>query len=122
MRSRDAAARAAVSRGPCRRRWPPRAAVARGSRPHPPQSAEGAAPCLMPRCLKESLEGLWNLWIEQLGEPRVVHHALEVVVDTGLQPVPGVQVDGPGEVLETFLRAPGNRIENRQPIKRVIGR
>ena len=36
----------------------------------------------------------------------IVHHALEVVVGARLEPVLGIQLDGPGEVVQAILRVP----------------
>src|ERR1035438_4251007 len=38
-------------------------------------------------------EALWHLGIQQLSKPGVVRHALEIVVDASLKPVPGVHFD-----------------------------
>jgi hypothetical protein len=64
---------------------------------------------------------LRNLRIQQLGKARIVDHALEVVVGARLEAVPGIQFDGASEVGETILRMPGDGVEQRQPVKCVVG-
>jgi len=64
---------------------------------------------------------LWYLGIQQFRKPRVVRHALKVIVRTGLEPVPGVQFDGLAQVTEAVLSAPRDGVQQRQPIKSVVG-
>ena len=74
--------------------------------------------------LQESLsskQALRNLRIQQLGKARIVRHVLEVVVDARLQPVLGVQFDGPRQIGKAVLGVAGDRFQHRQPVKSVVG-
>ena len=41
--------------------------------------------------------------------------------DAGLEAVLGIQFDGPGQVVEAVLGAPGDGVEHRQAVERVVG-
>src|ERR1035437_5828370 len=75
----------------------------------------------MPSCWWGSLWSLWNLGIQQLGKARVVGHALEVVVNAGLEAIFLVQFDGLAQVQQAVLGASGHRVQQRKPIKGVVG-
>src|ERR1035438_5755244 len=62
-----------------------------------------------------------NLRVQQLGKARIVHHALEVVVGARLEPVLGIQFDGLRKMLQAILRTPCDRVQQREPVKSVIG-
>jgi len=101
----------------CRRRWPPRAAVG------PAQSrllgcGSGSVFDEMFAGFKETLG---DLGIQKLGKPRVVGHALEVVVDPRLETVLVVQFNSPPQIPEAVLGAPGHRVQQRQPIEGEVG-
>ena len=70
--------------------------------------------------LQDQIKTLWNLRIQQLGKPRIVHHGLKVVVGARLEPVSGVQLNSPGQVSETILGAAGYRVQQRQAVERVV--
>ena len=96
---------------------PPRATTRSGRVDSPPLQAV-SKPKSSSSC--RSMGALGYLGIQQLGKPGIVHHALKVVVNARLQPVPGVQFDRPGKVPQAVLRPPRHRIQQRQPVKSVI--
>src|ERR1700728_2439450 len=59
--------------------------------------------------------------IQQLREPRVVDHILEIVIGAGLKPIFRIQLDRLGKVVEAALYASRDRIDQGQAIERVIG-
>jgi len=58
--------------------------------------------------------------VEQFSETRIIDHALEVVVGTGLEAVSWVELDGTGEVVEAVLSATGDGVEDGQTVKGVV--
>src|SRR6516164_6489867 len=66
-------------------------------------------------------ESLRKFRIQQLREPRIVNHALEVVVGPGLEPVLRIQFDRLRQAVETVLRLAGNGVKQCQSIEGEIG-
>ena len=70
---------------------------------------------------QDSKQALRNFRIQQFSKTRVIHHALKVVVDARLQPVSRIQLDGPGQIFEAFLRLAGHGFKHGNPVKGIVG-
>lgn len=70
---------------------------------------------------EESRHLLGYLRIEQLSETGVIEHGLKVIVGAGLESIPGVHLNGAGEVVKAALSATGDGINDGQAVEGIVG-
>jgi hypothetical protein len=64
---------------------------------------------------------LWSFRVEQLSEARIVGHICEISIAACLDTVAGIELDGPGQVVEALLCLSRHAVQHRQAVVRVVG-